>query len=398
MTPCILWNESPASMTQTAADILKVLIGFNTVSDQSNLPLIEWVEEYLKGHGVASRRIYDETGEKANLIATIGPADVPGIVLSGHVDVVPVEGQPWTTDPFEATVIDGRMYGRGSSDMKGFDACVLAAVPKMVAANLNTPLHICLSYDEEVGCIGVRSAITEMAGWPVRPRACIVGEPTGMQVVTGHKSKHSVRVTVRGKAGHSSLAPDFVNAVEYAARLIVHISDKGRELAATGATDPLFDCIHSTAHVGPINGGKQLNIVPEHASFEFEFRTIAEDDAAALIRAVIDHAKAEIIPAMQAVNPDTGIDFDMMTDVDGLQTPEDAEIVTLAKSLAKRNDHAKVAYGTEGGLFQSMAGIPTVVIGPGSIDRAHQADEYITLDELAAGSAFIERLIERCSA
>ena len=384
-------------MTQSAADILKVLIGFDTVSHKSNLPLIEWVEEYLSGHGVASQRIYDETGEKANLIATIGPADVPGIVLSGHVDVVPVEGQPWSTDPFEATVIDGKMYGRGSSDMKGFDACVLAAVPQMVAADLKMPLHICLSYDEEVGCIGVRSAITEMAGWAVRPRACIVGEPTGMQVVTGHKSKHSVRVTVRGKAGHSSLAPDFVNAVEYASRLIVHISDKGRELAANGATDPLYDCTHSTAHVGLINGGTQLNIVPEHASFDFEFRTIAEDDPGALVQAVIAHAKAELIPQMQAINPDTGIDFELLTDVDGLQTSEDAEVVTLAKSLAKRNDHAKVAYGTEGGLFQSMADIPTVVIGPGSIDRAHKADEYITLDELAAGSAFIERLIVRCT-
>ena len=384
-------------MTQSAADILKVLVGFNTVSDQSNLPLIEWVEGYLSEHGVSSRRIYDETGEKANLIATIGPQDVPGIVLSGHVDVVPVEGQPWSTDPFEATVIDGKMYGRGTSDMKGFDACVLAAVPQMVAADLKMPLHICLSYDEEVGCIGVRSAITDIATWPVRPRACIVGEPTSMEVVTGHKSKHSVRVTVRGKAGHSSLAPDFVNAVEYAARLVVHISDKGRALAAEGARDPLYDCTHSTAHVGLINGGTQLNIVPEHASFDFEFRTIAEDDPAALVQEVIAYAEANLLPQMQAVNPDTGIDFEHLTDVDGLYTPEDAEIVTLVKSLAKRNDHSKVAYGTEGGLFQSMADIPTVVIGPGSIDRAHKADEYITMDELAAGSAFIDRLIQRCS-
>lgn len=384
-------------MTKSAADILKVLVGFNTVSDRSNLPLIEWVEDYLSEHGVTSQRIYDETGQKANLIATIGPADVPGIVLSGHVDVVPVEGQPWSTDPFEATVIDGKMYGRGTSDMKGFDACVLAGVPQMVAADLKMPLHICLSYDEEVGCIGVRSAITEIATWPVRPRACIVGEPTSMEVVTGHKSKHSVRVTVRGKAGHSSLAPDFVNAVEYAARLVVHISDKGRTLATEGARDPLYDCTHSTAHVGLINGGTQLNIVPEFAQFDFEFRTIAEDDPAALVEEVIAHAKAELIPQMQAINPDTGIDFEHLTDVDGLHTPEDAEVVTLVKSLAKRNDHSKVAYGTEGGLFQSMADIPTVVIGPGSIDRAHKADEYITLDELSAGSGFIDRLIVRCS-
>lgn len=384
-------------MTHSAADILKTLIGFNTVSDRSNLPLIEWVEDYLSGLGVASRRVYDETGEKANLLATIGPADQPGIVLSGHVDVVPVEGQDWSTDPFEATVIDGKMYGRGSSDMKGFDACVLAAVPQMLAADLKTPLHICLSYDEEVGCIGVRGAIDEITTWPVRPKACIVGEPTAMQVVTGHKSKQSVRVTVRGKAGHSSLAPDFVNAVEYAARLTVYISDLGREFAKSGATDPLYDCTHTTAHVGLVRGGTQLNIVPEHATFDFEFRTIAADDPHELVRQVIAYAERELIPTMQAIDPTTGIDFEELTGVDGLETPEDSEIVTLAKSLAKRNDHAKVAFGTEGGLFQSMADIPTVVIGPGSIDRAHKADEYITLDEIAAGSAFIERLIARCS-
>lgn len=390
--------ESPASMTHSAADILKTLISFDTVSHKSNLPLIEWVEDYLSELGVESRRVYDETGEKANLLATIGPEGVPGIVLSGHVDVVPVEGQPWSTDPFEATVIDDKMYGRGSSDMKGFGACVLAAVPQMLAADLKTPLHICLSYDEEVGCIGVRGAIKDIADWPVRPRACIVGEPTGMQVVTGHKSKHSVRVVVRGKAGHSSLAPDFVNAVEYASRLVVYISEMGRELAAKGARDLLYDCVHSTGHVGLIHGGTQLNIVPEHATFDFEFRTIAEDDPAALVQQVIDYANAELVSAMQAINPDTGIDFEILTSVEGLQTAEDAEVVTLAKSLAQRNDHAKVAYGTEGGLFQTMADIPTVVIGPGSIDRAHKADEYITLDEIKAGSAFIERLIARCSA
>jgi acetylornithine deacetylase len=385
-------------MSQSAADILKTLISFDTVSHNSNLPIIEWIEAYLASHSVASQRVYDETGEKANLLATIGPEAIPGIILSGHVDVVPVEGQPWSTDPFEATVIDGKMFGRGSSDMKGFVACVLAAVPGMIAADLTTPLHLCFSYDEEVGCIGVRGAIREIAKWPVPPRACIVGEPTMMQVVTGHKSKRSVRVTVRGKAGHSSLAPDFVNAVEYASRLTVYISDMGREFAANGASDPLYDCTHTTAHVGLMHGGTQLNIVPEHATFDFEFRTIAADDPHALVKKVIAYAQAELIPAMQAIDADTGIEFEDLAGVDGLETPEESEIVTLAKSLAKRNDHAKVAFGTEGGLFQSMADISTVVIGPGSIDRAHKADEYITLEEIAAGSAFLDGLIKRCSA
>ena len=380
----------------TAQEILAKLIGFDTVSHKTNLPLIDWVESYLESHSISSHRVYDETGEKANLIATIGPADAAGIILSGHVDVVPVEGQPWSTDPFEAVVKDGRMYGRGSSDMKGFCACVLAAVPKMVAADLTTPLHIVLSYDEEIGCIGVRGAIREIAEWPVKPRACIVGEPTMMQVVLGHKTKRSIRVTVRGRTGHSSLAPNYVNAVEYAARLTVFIADMGRDMAKNGAVDPLYDVGHTTAHVGMLHGGTQLNIVPDDAVFDFEFRAIKGDDADALVERVKAFAAQELEPAMRAVDPETGIDFHTLSGVDGLDTDPDAEVVSLAKSLARRNDHAKVAFGTEGGLFQTMADIPTVVIGPGDIGRAHKADEYIGLDEIEAGSAFLDRLIDRC--
>lgn len=385
-------------MTQSAADILATLIGFDTVSHRSNLPLIEWVEGYLDGYGIASHRVYDETGQKANLIATIGPEGVPGIVLSGHTDVVPVEGQPWSTDPFEATVIDGRMYGRGSSDMKGFCACVLAAVPKMVAAKLDTPFHIVFSYDEEIGCIGVRGAISEIAQWDVKPRACIVGEPTMMQVIVGHKSKRSLRVTVTGKSGHSSLAPTFVNAVEYAARLTVFISDIGRELAETGAVDPLYDVGHTTAHVGMIHGGTQLNIVPDLATFDFEFRAIGEDDADALVERVKAHARDVLVPMMRAVHPQADIVFELLSGVDGLDTAPEEDVVAFTKTLAHQNAHSKVAFGTEGGLFQTMAGIPTVVIGPGDIGRAHKADEFIELAEIEAGSAFLERLIARVSA
>ncbi len=381
----------------TAEEILARLVAFDTVSHKTNLPLLDWVEDYLAGHGVAGERIYDGTGEKANLIATVGPVGVPGIVLSGHVDVVPVEGQPWSTDPFAMTAVGDRLHGRGTSDMKGFCACVLAAVPRMVAADLTMPLHILLSYDEEIGCIGVRGAIERLRDWPVPPRACLVGEPTGMQVVLGHKSKRSLRVTVRGRTGHSSLAPDFVNAVEYAARLTVFISDIGRELAAGGAVDPLYDVGHSTAHVGRLHGGTQLNIVPDEAVFDFEFRTIRADDGAALVERVMAHARDVLEPAMRAVDPAAGIEFAVLSEVEGLDTDAEAEVATFAKALARRNDHAKVAFGTEGGLFQTMADIPTVVIGPGDIARAHKADEYITRAELAAGSAFMERLIARCS-
>lgn len=385
-------------MTKTATEILTRLIAFDTVSRNSNLPLIEWIEGYLAEFGVASHRVYDETRQKANLIATIGPVDVPGIVLSGHTDVVPVDGQPWSTDPFEATVIDGKLYGRGSSDMKGFCACVLAAVPDMVSARLETPFHLCFSYDEEVGCIGVRGALREMRDWPVRPRACIVGEPTMMNVVIGHKSKRSWRVTVRGKTGHSSLAPNYVNAVEYASRLAVFISDIGRDLAENGARDPLYDVEHTTAHVGMLNGGTQLNIVPDLATFDFEFRAVSADDPDALVDRVKAHAAEVLVPAMRAVDPAAGIDFHLISGVDGLDTQPEDEVVSFAKSLANRNDHSKVAFGTEGGLFQTMADIPTVVIGPGDIGRAHKADEYIGLAEIEAGTAFLGRLVARCAA
>ena len=378
-------------------DILAKLIGFDTVSRNSNLHLVAWVEEYLAGHGVASRRIPDETGEKASLIATIGPGDVPGYVISGHTDVVPVDGQDWASDPFTARVADGLIYGRGSCDMKGYLACALAAVPDMVAAGLTRPIHLCFSYDEEVGCPGVRPMLHEMAEWDVKPAGCFVGEPTNMQVVTGHKHKISKRVVVRGRTGHSSLAPHAVNAAEYAARLVVFISDIGRRLAASGARDDLYDLPHTTAHVGRFTGGTQLNIVPHHAEFDFEFRAVAADDPVAMV----EHVRAEadrLETEMQAVDPDTGIDFHPYSHVVGLDTEPEAPITALAKRLAGRNDHSKVAYTTEGGLYADIAGIPTVVCGPGSIEQAHKADEFIALSELEKCDRFLAALIDHCRA
>ncbi len=375
--------------------ILADLIGFDTVSSNSNLALVAWVEDYLNRHGVSSRRIPDETGEKASLIATVGPADVPGYVLSGHTDVVPVEGQDWTSDPFEARVDDGRLYGRGSCDMKGYLACVLAAVPAMVAVPLSRPIHIAFSYDEEVGCTGVRPMLHEMADWPVRPAGCFVGEPTNMQVITGHKHKISKRVVVRGRTGHSSLAPQAVNAAEFAARLVVFVSDIGRRLASAGARDGLYDLPHTTAHVGRMTGGTQLNIVPHHAEFDFEFRAVAEDDPEALVGEVMAEAR-RLETEMQAVDPSTGIEFLPYSHIVGLDTEPEADITVLAKKLAGRNDHAKVAYTTEGGLFADIAGIPTVVCGPGSIEQAHKADEFIELVELEKCDRFLSSLIAHC--
>jgi acetylornithine deacetylase len=277
---------------QRTIEVLEALVGFDTTSRNSNIPLVEWVEAYLDRLGVAHERVPDKTGGKANVWATIGPADVPGIILSGHTDVVPVDGQSWLSDPFRLTERNGRLYGRGATDMKGFDACCLAAVPDMVAAPLTRPIHLALSYDEEVGCIGVRGMIERLERAKVKPAACFVGEPTEMRVVIGHKGKRSFRVTMHGKTCHSSLAPRGVNAVEYAARLIVKIRDISDRLARSGAHDPLYDVPYTTAHTGVVHGGIALNIVPDACTFEFEFRPLATDDLGSLVDEVMAHARA----------------------------------------------------------------------------------------------------------
>jgi acetylornithine deacetylase len=384
--------------SRRTVDLLATLVAFDTTSRNSNLPLIDWAEAYLAGLGFASERIYDETGHKANLWATIGPADVPGFILSGHTDVVPVDGQSWTSDPFTLREEGGRLYGRGACDMKGFLACCLAAAARMRDANLVRPIHLALSYDEEVGCVGARGIVERLRAKPLKPEACFVGEPTGMGVVVGHKSKRSVRVTVRGLTCHSSLAPQGVNAVEYGAKLVAEISRIGQRLTASSPQDALYDVPVSTAHVGVLQGGTALNIVPDTCSILFEFRTVAGVDPDALVAEVERYAREVLEPRMKAVDPATGVDLDVYAGFPGLDTAPDAEVVTFAKALAGRNDHAKVAYGTEAGLFQHIAEVPTVVIGPGSIDQAHKADEWIETEQLAKCDAFIDRLIERCSA
>ncbi len=380
---------------QRSIEILDALVGFDTTSRNSNLPLIGWIEDYLDRHGVAHERIPDRTGTKSNVWATIGPAGTPGYILSGHTDTVPVDGQAWTSDPFRLARRDGKLFARGSTDMKGFLACCLAAVPAMTARPLQQPIHLAISYDEEVGCVGVRDMIAQLNNAPVRPAGCFVGEPTGMGVVIGHKGKRSLRVTVRGQTCHSSLAPQGVNAVEYAARLIVKIRDMAERFARDGARDPLYDVPFTTGHTGVVSGGTALNIVPDSCWFEFEFRTIAADDAGTLIDEVAAYAREELEPAMKAVAPQAGITFEEKSGFPGLETPAGAALVGLTKELAGANGLAKVAYGTEAGLF-AAAGIPSVVIGPGSIDQAHKADEFIAESELAKCGAFLERLLARC--
>src|SRR5947208_895624 len=289
---------------QKSKEILEALVGFDTVSRNSNLELIAWVEQYLDRLGVKHERVYDDTGKKSNLWATLGPADQRGYILSGHTDVVPVDDQNWTVSPFKLTERGGKLYGRGSTDMKGYVACCLAAVPDMRGGGLQKPLQLAFSYDEEVGCLGVRGMIAKLPQRPARPIACFVGEPTLMDVVIGHKAKRSFKVIVRGRTCHSSLAPLGVNAVEYAARVIAKIRDISDRLAREGARDDLYDVPFTTGHTGYLHGGTALNIVPDIATFEFEFRTIAADKSSDLVKEVIDYAKTVLEPEMKAVAPE----------------------------------------------------------------------------------------------
>jgi acetylornithine deacetylase len=382
------------SVRDTVA-ILEALVGFDTTSRNSNLALIGWVENYLDRFGVVHERVFDATGAKANLWATIGPAAAPGYILSGHTDVVPVDGQEWSHDPFHLAERDGRLFGRGAADMKGFLACCLGAVPDMVARELAQPLHLAFSYDEEVGCVGVRGLIARLEHAKVKPIGCFVGEPTEMGVVIGHKAKRSLRVTVRGKTCHSSLAPSGVNAVEYAARLIVKIRHITDRLARHGARDPLYDVPFTTGHTGTVHGGTALNIVPDACIFEFEFRSIAADDLDVLVDEVMAYARDVLEPEMKAVAPQSGIAFEIKSGFPGLELSDQADVVHLAKRLAGQGRHSKVAYGTEAGLFDA-AGISTVVIGPGSIDQAHKADEFIAVAELEKCGAFLDHLVAHC--
>ncbi len=383
-----------ARITPETRAMLERLIAFDTTSRNSNLELIHGVRDYLATHGVGCHLTHDAEGRKANLYATLGPTDRPGIALSGHTDVVPVDGQDWSSDPWTAVERNGRLYGRGSCDMKGFIAVALAFVPRFLARGLETPIHLCLSYDEEVGCVGVHGLLDFLARQPVKPAACIIGEPTDMKVITAHKGKFSMRCRVRGLEAHSSLAPKGVNAIDAAARVIARLSEMAGRKAADGPFDEAYDIPHTTVHTGLIQGGTQLNIVPGACAFEFEFRNLPEDDPLALLAEVQAYAHGEVEPAMKAINPETGFAWEQMACFPGLETPIDAEVVSLAKALSGGNVTGKVAFGTEAGLFHE-SGIPSVVCGPGSIEQAHKPDEYVSLEQLALCERFMDRLLDR---
>ena len=372
------------------------LVAFDTTSRNSNLALIEFVRDYLDAHKVASELVFAEDGNKANLYATIGPQGQRGIMLSGHTDVVPIDDQDWHSDPFTILEKGDRLYGRGSSDMKSFIAVVLTLVPELVRRRLRTPIHLSFSYDEEVGCIGVRRLISALATRPNRPRLAIVGEPTTMQVGVGHKGKHTLRCHVHGHEAHSSQVNYGVNAIEAAAEIIARLKEMARRKRDQGPFDPDFDPPYSSIHTGVIHGGTALNIVPKDCEFDFEIRPLPGDDVGGLIAELREFAAKRVLPEMRAVRPETDIVIKELSAAPALNTPVDAEVTQLCAALTGENGTTKVAFGTEGGLF-SAAGIPTIICGPGSIDQAHKPDEYVELDQIARCERFLRRLIDRIS-
>ena len=381
----------------SSVEMLRRLIAFPTVSRDSNLDLIHYVRDGLKPFDTEIRLTHDDGKRKANLFATLGPRGEPGIVLSGHTDVVPTEGQPWDTDPFKMVEKDGRLYGRGSCDMKGFIACVLARVPECMERGLKTPLHLAFSYDEEVGCLGVGRMISDLMRAGVKPRACIVGEPTEMRQVIAHKGKKGYRCTVRGLAGHSAYAPLGVNAVEFAAEAIAFLKAMARRHRDQGPYDRGFDVAHTTVHTGVLRGGTALNVIPHECAFDFEFRHLPGDDPEALLREFTDYLRNKLEPEMHPVHPPAGFAIEPLSDIPMLDTGPESEVVALAQELTGERDIGKVSFATEGSQFQ-RAGIPTVVCGPGSIAQAHKPNEYVSLDQIARCEAFLRRLADRLCA
>ena len=379
------------------ADILARLIGFDTTSSKPNRALMDWVQDLLCGAGIAAQIIPDASGGKANLYATIGPQDRPGVMLSGHTDVVPVDGQVWTRPPFVLTEAEGRYYGRGTTDMKGFVASALAAALMAARRPLATPLHLALSYDEEVGCLGVVSLIDMLAHAPHLPAMCIVGEPTGMQVATGHKGKIALRATCTGREGHSALAPMALNALHLGADFLGAVRRLQDEVAESGLQDGDYDVPYTTLHVGKMQGGVQVNIVPNSCTLDFEIRNLAGDDPQALI----DRLRVEadrITAPLKAAFPEAAISIDRLWDYPGLGTPSSAPVVQFVKSLTGANGTMKVAFGTEGGLFSTRLGIPTVICGPGSMAQGHKPDEWVSVGQITRCDAMLAALLDRLEA
>jgi acetylornithine deacetylase len=386
----------------TAVELVERLVGFDTTSANSNLALIEWVRDYLAGHGIEARLFHDESGRKANLYATIGPREAGGVVLSGHSDVVPVAGQAWRSDPFHLVEREGRLYGRGTADMKSFIAAALALVPEMTARPLATPIHLAFSYDEEVGCLGAPRMIREIARGTPRPRLVIVGEPTEMRVVSAHKGCTVLRTRVVGREAHSSAPHRAASAILAAGELLHFLGGIAAEMAARpprpGSSDGEFEPPYSTLNVGTIEGGTALNIIPKECSFRWECRALpGTGDDQAVVARLAAFAEERVAPRLRAAAPDGGVFTEIAVVVPPLAAAPDSPAEAFARALTGDNRAGVVSYGSEAGQFQE-AGIPAVLCGPGNIREAHQPDEYIERSQIDACVAFLRRLIARCAA
>ena len=383
---------------RSTLSFLRDLIAFPTVSRDPNRALIEYCADYLRSIGAVVEIIAADSGDKANLYATIGPDMVPGVMLSGHTDVVPVDGQLWTKPPFEAVVESGRVYGRGTADMKGFVAAALSCAGNAAQRNLQTPLqtplHLALSHDEEIGCVGVRSLIEMLAAAPVKPAMCIVGEPTAMAIATGHKGKTAIEAACVGSAAHSALAPQAVNAIHLACDLIAQIRHLQDDMVTDGARDSAYYIPYTTLHAGLITSGVALNIVPDHAVVTFEIRNLAADDPEAILYR-LRRAIAPVIAVARKRAAEADIVFKVINSYPGLETSLDEAVVAMVAELTGRDERIKVAFGTEGGLFSQRLGIPAVVCGPGSMEQGHKADEFVTLAQLDSCDAMLASLVDR---
>lgn len=375
-------------------DMLGQLVAFDTTSWKSNLELINFVSAYLQGHGVTARAFFNPEGTKANLLATIGPENIPGIILSGHTDVVPVTEQKWSHDPFDMIRREDKVFGRGTCDMKGFIASVLAAVPSFVGADLKEPVHLALSYDEETGCTGVMSLVEHVKNMPVKPRACIIGEPTSMKVVNSHKGIRNMVTQVTGLEAHSSTDRG-INAVMHAADMISYLSELAEEMRQRPPEIEGFDPPYTTIHVGRVTGGTAPNVTPSFCEFEWDCRTIPGSDQEEVLSRFNDFVAAKILPAMDARAPGRGkVTTEVTSHVPALLPETGSSAETLVMALANQNEVEVVSYGTEAGHFQQTGGVPTVVCGPGSILQAHRPDEYIERGQLKACDIFLSRLLD----
>jgi len=387
---------NPAQASSASVSLLETLIAFPSVSRKPNSGLIARVQEVLADAGIASTLAPDpQDSSRTNLFASVGPQGVPGVLLSGHTDVVPVEGQPWTSPPFEATHRDGRIYGRGSADMKGFVACAVTAMVAAARRPLARPLQLALSFDEEIGCVGVRHLLRRLENSLPAPYLCIVGEPTLMRIGTGHKGKAAYRAVCCGQAGHSGLAPRFINAVHMASDLVASVRDVQRELSETGPREDGYGVPYSTVHVGVIQGGRALNIVPAECEVSFEIRNVSQDDPEQILDRILRRLVDRV--AADAVHPGAPLpEIQLTNSYPSLSTPEDAPAVGLLGSLLPPDTPCtKVDYGTEGGLFkQSWSQTPVLVCGPGSIEVAHKADEYVELSQLDACDRMLAGLVD----